>query len=291
LKTGGAQRHRSSNLLLSVPISKDNSSKNKVNNTQKGINTKDFEKFLKVQRNLSPRTIEGHLYHLSNFLNTVENIDGPEAIQDFLLKIKEEKSTSTYRNYLSMLKILYRDYLGKEDYIKDFKFPRQSVKPKILPSRKELKIFFEALPSMEYQIIFLALASSGLRISELLNVEIVGRMLIPLYHDGNTKKSWISFINEETENLIESFEGAPFEVSRNTVSHVFKGTSHKTGIKLSAQTLRSVFAHEITLKKVPDRYIDAFCGRVPSSVLARHYSDFSPEVLKEIYDKADLTFF
>jgi intergrase/recombinase len=37
---------------------------------------------------------------------------------------------------------------------------------------------------------------------------------------------------------------------------------------------------------VPDRYVDAFCGRVPQSVLARHYTDFSPERLKEIYDQA-----
>jgi len=39
---------------------------------------------------------------------------------------------------------------------------------------------------------------------------------------------------------------------------------------------------------VPDRYIDAFCGRVPKSVLARHYTDYSPERLKRIYDKAGL---
>jgi len=28
---------------------------------------------------------------------------------------------------------------------------------------------------------------------------------------------------------------------------------------------------------VPDRYVDAFCGRVPRTVLASHYTDFSPE--------------
>jgi intergrase/recombinase len=39
---------------------------------------------------------------------------------------------------------------------------------------------------------------------------------------------------------------------------------------------------------VPDRFVDAFCGRVPKSILARHYTDFSPEKLKEIYDKANL---
>jgi hypothetical protein len=42
---------------------------------------------------------------------------------------------------------------------------------------------------------------------------------------------------------------------------------------------------------VPDRYVDAFCGRVLQSVLARHYTDFSPERLKEIYDHAGLRIF
>ena len=72
---------------------------------------------------------------------------------------------------------------------------------------------------------------------------------------------------------MESFEGNPFETSRNTVAHVFKETSNKTGINLSAQTLRSVFAHEMGLKQITDLYIDAFCGRIPSNVLAKHYSD------------------
>jgi len=39
---------------------------------------------------------------------------------------------------------------------------------------------------------------------------------------------------------------------------------------------------------VPERYIDAFCGRVPKSVLAKHYTDYLPEKLKLIYDKAGL---
>jgi len=113
-------------------------------------------------------------------------------------------------------------------------------------------------------------------------------MLIPKAHDGITKKSWISFYNEETANLIEMFEGKPFEISRNTIAHVFKEVANKTGINISPQTLRSIFAREMTLKGVNDRYIDCFCGRTPQSVLARHYSDFSPEVLKDIYEKANI---
>jgi len=42
------------------------------------------------------------------------------------------------------------------------------------------------------------------------------------------------------------------------------------------------------LKGVQDRHIDAFCGRTPASVLAKHYSDYSPEVLKAVYIKASI---
>jgi intergrase/recombinase len=39
---------------------------------------------------------------------------------------------------------------------------------------------------------------------------------------------------------------------------------------------------------VSETYVDAFCGRVPKSALARHYTDFSPEKLEEIYEKVQL---
>jgi hypothetical protein len=47
-------------------------------------------------------------------------------------------------------------------------------------------------------------------------------------------------------------------------------------------------AREMGELGVPDRYIDAFCGCVPKSVLARQYTDYSPERLKRIYDEATL---
>ena len=52
--------------------------------------------------------------------------------------------------------------------------------------------------------------------------------------------------------------------------------------------MREWFACEMGELGVADRYVDAFCGRVPRSVLARHYTDFSPERLKRIYDNANL---
>jgi len=44
----------------------------------------------------------------------------------------------------------------------------------------------------------------------------------------------------------------------------------------------------MALLGVNDRYIDAIYGGTPKTVLARHYTDYSPEKLKRIYDKANL---
>jgi integrase/recombinase XerD len=128
--------------------------------------------------------VKNHIQYLDIFLKSVSR-DIQDIvvndIQDFMLEIKEKRTLATYKNYLSMLKIFFRDFLGREELIKEFKFPRQDVKPKFLPSKKDLKIFFDALPSMKYKVIFIALASSGLRISELLNATIDRnkRMFVP----------------------------------------------------------------------------------------------------------------
>ena len=60
---------------------------------------------------------------------------------------------------------------------------------------------------------------------------------------------------------------------------------------LAVKRLREWFCCEMGNLRVSDRYIDAFCGRTPKSVLARHYTDYSPERLKRIYDKANLKVF
>jgi intergrase/recombinase len=52
--------------------------------------------------------------------------------------------------------------------------------------------------------------------------------------------------------------------------------------------LRFWFANEMARLGVPDRFIDAFQGRIPRSILARHYTDFSLENLKAVYEKAGL---
>jgi len=62
----------------------------------------------------------------------------------------------------------------------------------------------------------------------------------------------------------------------------------ESGVKITPQRLRDFFCMAMGELNAPDRYVDAFCGRTPRSILARHYTDYSPERLKKIYDNANL---
>jgi intergrase/recombinase len=75
-------------------------------------------------------------------------------------------------------------------------------------------------------------------------------------------------------------------MQRNEVVELRKSAREKTGIGITPQKLRQWFCSEMLKLGVSETYVDAFCGRVPKSVLARHYTDFSPEKLKDIYEKA-----
>jgi intergrase/recombinase len=80
-------------------------------------------------------------------------------------------------------------------------------------------------------------------------------------------------------------------MQRQETIKMWKDARAKTGLNITPQRLREWFCSEMASRGVSDSYIDAFCGRVPKSVLARHYSDFSPERLREIYERAKLIIF
>ena len=119
-------------------------------------------------------------------------------------------------------------------------------------------------------------------------------MLLP-NHNSRTKKSYITFYNEETEEALNLWlkirperSDRLFPMRTKEKNSIFVETKRKTGLNITPQVLRKWFSVAMGRAGVPDRYVDAFCGRVPRSVLAKHYTDFSPERLKEIYQKANL---
>jgi integrase len=149
--------------------------------------------------------------------------------------------------------------------------------------------------------LFLLYATTGSRRDEVLslkleNIDFEKRMITPNNHDGETKKPWVSFYNEEAEQALKEYLAAKkksrserlFPMQRNEVVALWKSASDKTGIDITPQKLRQWFCSEMLRLGVSETYVDAFCDRVPKSVLARHYTDFSPVGLGQAYDKAGL---
>lgn len=153
-------------------------------------------------------------------------------------------------------------------------------------------------PEPKYQALFLLIASSGLRFGEALilrriDIDIKKRMLLPKSHDTDTtKRAWVTFYNRETAKYLTWIHQLrPTDrvfPSADSIYRAFATTQYLSNIYITPQILREWFYEEMGTLSVPDRYIDAFCGRVPKSVLSRRYTDYSPKKLKSIYERANL---
>jgi len=228
---------------------------------------------------------------------------GVNEVREFLKKLRDEGRFSRYSTYLKAV-IAYSRFVNQPNPLSDFKFPHV-YQPKRIVETEELRRFYYAIKSVKMRAFFLVLASSGLRRGEVLSltlddVDFKNRMITPRCHTGKTKKAWFSFYNEEAEQALKEWleERAkdkryqktnkifPWDLSdfKREWAQIRKASN----TQLRPKDLRDWFSQEMGERGVPDRYIDALQGRVPQSILARHYSDYSPKRLKAIYEQASL---
>ena len=264
---------------------------------------KSFEEFCGIDRQLLKSTIVIHKTFTKAFLRTLnkplESITDSD-VREFLSRYNG-KSPYTYANALKAMKIFVGDFLKKKNIVESFRFPSIPFKMKKIPSREELDRFYRKLRTIKEKAMFKMFLATGLRKSELLelkrgDIDFEKRMIRPS-KSTRTKTQGLTFYNLEAELELKKYlstrkeltqESKVFDICRAKLGEIFTRASRDSGIHLTPQMLREWFCSEMLSKGVQEVYVDAFCGRVPKSVLARHYTDFSPERLKEIYDKANL---
>jgi len=252
----------------------------------------EFLKFCKVDLRLKHGTALSYVCTMRRFLGCHGfNVD---EMRDHLSGIENGYS---YNDHLKAF-IAYSRFLGVEP--PKFKFSRVDPPLRIPPGRKDLRAFYEALDEDFERLAFLGFCCTGLRRGELLDVRLSqisqeARAIMP-NHQSTTKRSHITFYNEEFEELLGPWLGKRcskhsdrlFSISGGSKSVLFTLAQKRTGLHITPQDLRFWFANEMARLGVPDRFIDAFQGRVPRSVLARHYSDYSLENLRAIYERAGI---
>jgi integrase len=253
-----------------------------------------------VDLQLTPETAKTHRQKIRRFLVWLNNNRDGRINSDNVRAYLSQFNCGnpfTYANTLKSLKVFCRDFLKQPQVVESFKFPTIPFTPKKVPSQSEIVTFYNAIDGWKWKSLFLLYCTSGLRRQEVLNLHITDidleKCLVkPKPHNGRTKHTWISFFNSECANALKCYlsertDNNPklFPMSRIDSENLWQTAKIKTGLNITPQMLREYFCSQLD---APDRYIDAFCGRLPKSVLARHYSDFSPEKLSAIYKKANL---
>ncbi len=248
-----------------------------------------FQEFCLTDLDISRKTAQKYTGNLRKYLSA--NPFTIDAMRSFLAQLE---NPNTFNNYLKSF-IAYAKY---QDVKLPFKIKQVDPPIMSMPSRKELAEFYSALDEDYERLAFVGYAVTGLRRAELLGLKVsnvnTGLRMITPQHATRTKRSFMTFYNGEFEDLLGAWMKSKhksenlFSIRGSDKSCLFVIAQKKTGLKITPKVLRFWFSNEMARLGVADRFIDAFQGRVPRSVLAKHYSDYSPENLKAIYDRAGL---
>jgi len=264
-------------------------------------NLEQFKDWLEVVKAYSPVTSKGYCRIVRVVQKSTTTFDY-NSLVGYLRDFKSEHTISHYTKVLSALKV-YSRFIGRPELLEEFAFPRPQLTPKPFWNKSQIRAFHGALSSPRMKALLLMGATSGLRKGEITglsfdDVDFQSRTVVPKVHTGTTKHSWVSFYNEECEAAlaehIESMRpvmrarGKLFAVSSRDFKIEWGNAKKISGVNLKFKDLRDFFAQSMLELGVQAIYIDAFSGRAPGSILAKHYIDLSPRKLKQVYDLAGL---
>lgn len=261
----------------------------------------DYHKYARSVLDKSEATVNQHTRYIERLLKRSNREPGKIGEEDIIEYLESEKpmSRSKHQNIISALRVFFREYV-ETDVAESFRIPSVGPTPTKVPSKEELKTFYGYLESVRLRAMFLVYATSGLRSGEVLglgmeDVDLNRRMLTPKSR-SETKRTWVSFYNDEAEEELQKFlperkdgDDRLFQINKNQLNQGFNRASEASGVKITAPKLRKWFASEMATLGVDSTYIDAFCGRTPQSTLEKHYLDYSPRKLEEIYREAGIT--
>jgi hypothetical protein len=110
-----------------------------------------FEDFCRIDLQLSRRTSELYRRHIKRLAKYLKGQHLKEVITDGIrkyLKAFDGLSPYTYSNALKALRAFFRDFMKAGYLVESFRFPSIAYNPIIVPSKGELRIFYENLKTV-----------------------------------------------------------------------------------------------------------------------------------------------
>lgn len=210
-----------------------------------------FEQEMK-RRNYGIQTIENYSSCLKKFFGQSlkdhpKNVN-EQDIRDFLFKFDEP---NTQRGYHSAIKKFYEICLGQKEKFKYLPYCKPNKKLPIVLSQDEIQKMFDVCDNLKHRVILALLYSTGLRVSELINLKWVhidrSRMIINILQAKGHKDRQVG-LNESLIPLLEEYWGKYKSVdyvlngqnfpqySARSVGEVIKQLAKKAGLSKRVYT-------------------------------------------------------
>ena len=222
----------------------------------------DFLKLITAEarrRNLSQRTIETYCFCVANFFKRVNK--EPKKVTkndvkwflDYL--INKKVASNTLNVYLNAIKFFFTGVLNKK-LVLNMKFAKTPKRlPQVLTKKEVLKLI-GAITNSKHKLMVEVLYSSGLRLSELINLRVEHLNLeqnLGWVRKGKGRKDRLFIVSRKVKVKLESWvkdDGYVFcgrkgrKLHPRTVQEVVKTAGRKAGIKKNVHPhmLRHSFA-------------------------------------------------
>lgn len=243
---------------------------------------KNYISYLRGKR-LSEQTITSYGYFVLRFIDSVKSLPietwTTRHIEHYMETViaKEQYSISSHRQCVSALKYLTANCQLENFDASHFERPKKGRHLPVVLSKEEVIDMIQVTKNLKHRAIIGLLYSSGLRIGELLNLELrdldIDRSQIYIKNSKGRKDRTVimsevikplllNYINTYApqRNFVEGFGGERY--SDSSVRHFLKQSCQLAGIKkaVTPHTLRHSYATHMMENGVDLRYIQELLG-------------------------------
>jgi len=270
------------------------------------MNTKEFldnlETEIKIAK-LSPYTLRNYLdsnKKLFQFINKQPPKIEQQDIKNYLANEMDNKSSSSTILFLAAIKFAFTSLLEK-DPTTGIKRPKSEKKIPIVLTKEEIQKLFKATETYKSNLILQLLYSSGLRVSEIVNLKPVDldfTEYIGWVRGGKGKKDRMFIISRKLSNKLERFMKKHSDwdylfsktnpLTTRNIQKIVQLTTRNAGIEKSVHphTLRHSFATHLLENGVDIRKIQVLLGHA-SLTTTQIYAHVSSKELKKIDSPLD----
>ena len=263
---------------------------------------KNLETEIKISK-LSPYTLRNYLdfnKRLLEYTNKQPIQIEQQNIKNFLADKMSDKSSSSTILFLASIKFAYLFLLNKDPTL-GIKRPKNEKKIPVVLTKKEVSDLINAAENFKSKLMIQLLYSSGLRVSELVNLKPTDLNLsenIGWVRSGKGKKDRMFIISKKLSKKLEKFikKNSDWKylfsrenpLTTRNIQKIVQKTTKKAGIKKSVHvhTIRHSFATHLLENGVDIRKIQELLGH-SSLNTSQLYTHISSVELKKIESPLD----